>query len=196
MLDDATAREAQRIGRWYICQDRNLKWQAMVVGGVEDVVQEALMRLIRTTQDQTPRYKLSTLVCQSVRWALSWMLYNHRRFTRSTREPQRQRLAQYLACPATHEQLVEQQDLSEFVRLAFKQLPLSYRQRWVLNRRIEEATYREIAEELGVSPARVAHLEHTSLRALMKHENVILYYRLERAWLDSHPQEPIREADR
>lgn len=153
--------DALQIARWFIVSNSRVKRRAMKLGGVDEVANEAILRLIQN-KNGLNKYALSTCICKNVLWAIADMSKKKRQCDAVV---DCQHIARDLHIDAVQEQEAESAEQLEVLNDAINLLG-DERKAKVLQLRFDGNTYREIAGILKISTERARQVELKAIRDL------------------------------
>lgn len=161
-MDETVALNALRIARWFIVSDAKLKRTAMWLGGVDEVVNQAMIGVLKRFE-ALGNYKLSTVVVNNVSWSMADMVEKKVRHEKYLTESKLARYDYYEDDPADS---ACSNEVKSIVRSKVSLLP--DREYAIVVERMGGATLQTVAISHRVTRERIRQIEQRSWRDLRK----------------------------
>lgn len=165
-IDDAEALNAMRLAKWYLATNKRLRCRAMRCGGFNEVISFAMIGVLRYSNPKN--YKLSTVVINSVRFALGSLDESASRLKRASYESiNLSGIESYRDITNESINRLIETEAREAIYLALTSL--KDRQRDVIKMRyFEGLTLEEVADKFGVTRERIRQIENSAVRQLQQ----------------------------
>lgn len=154
------ADDAMRIARWFIVTRPKMKRAAMFVGGVDEVVNEAMLRLCKNSNG-LKKYQLSSCVVRNVMWSIANMTRTKMRQDRALRSTA---IARNMLVDGEQEQYAASREVSELVMREVSRL--GDREYAIITARMTGETLDEVGCTHRITKERVRQIEGKAIRKM------------------------------
>lgn len=165
-IDDADALDAMQLAKWYLATNKLRRFRAMRCGGFSEVISFAMINVLSYANPD--KLKLSTIVINSVRFALAKLDERVRKLERASyEEVELDRIQDYRCSPMKTFDLLFQSECRDDLIKAFGLLNVRQREAIELCF-LGGMTNKEAGEKMGVSGERVRQLLLSGIRELQQ----------------------------
>lgn len=154
-----------KVMRWYLTSNDKLRGMCMACGGVEDIVHDAVIKILSRRTARAIQCKWTTSACNYAKWTVLRQYHLQRRRQRA--EYKKVKMTDFTLV-AEQEQRVFSKEVSDLCERAVDELGTRYRRYAHVVRRValDDVSMIAVADEMRVTRSRASQLYHCGIRKL------------------------------